>query len=85
MVLAFGSTIKFHEGLGAEESIVESLLVGIPKPSGGIRPIAVGLTIHHLARKVALKLVTDELSAHLQPLQLGVGVLHGTEAIVHCN
>ena len=63
--------------------LASASLVGIPKPAGGIRPIAVGLTLRRLAGKVALKLVSDGFLAYLQPLQLGVGVPCGTEAIVH--
>ena len=58
-------------------------LVGIQKPAGGNRPIAVGLTLRRLAGKVALQLVADDIAAHLQPHQLGVGVPGGAEAIVH--
>ena len=63
--------------------LASASLVGIPKPSGGIRPIAVGLTLRRLASKVALQLVREEVTSHLQPLQLGVGVPRGAEAIVH--
>ena len=58
-------------------------LVGIPKPSGGIRPVAVGLTLRRLVGKVALQFVREEVTSHLHPLQLGVGVSRGAEAIVH--
>ena len=63
--------------------LASASLVGIPKPSGGIRPIAVGLTLRRLAGKVALHLVRDVVTSHLQPLQQGVGVARGAEAIVH--
>ena len=63
--------------------LASASLVGIPKPAGCIRPIAVGLTLHRLAGKVALYLVSEETSTHLQLQQLGVGVPRGAEAIVH--
>ena len=47
-------------------------LVGIPKPAGGIRPIAVGLTLRRLAGKVALQLVNDDIFVHLQPEPLPI-------------
>ena len=42
--------------------------VGIPKPSGGIRPIPVGLTLRRLVGKVALQIVCEEVMSHLQSL-----------------
>ena len=63
--------------------VASTSLVGIPKPAGGNRPIAVGLTLRRLAGKVALYLVSEETTAYLQPQQLGVGVPRGAEAIVN--
>ena len=60
--------------------IASASLVGIPKPAGGIRPIAIGLTLRRLAGKVALYLVSEETTAYLQPQQLGVGVPSGAKA-----
>ena len=42
-------------------------LVGNPKPAGGIRPIAVGLTLRRLVVKVALYLLSKDTTAYLQP------------------
>ena len=57
--------------------LASASLVGIPKPAWGIRPIAVGLTLRRLAGKVALQVVSDDISAHLQPRQLGSACLGG--------
>ena len=53
------------------------------KPNGGIRPIAVGLTLRRLVSKVALAAVLPMVSEHLQPHQVGVGVRGGAEGLVH--
>ena len=47
--------------------LVSASLVGIPKPGGGIRPIAVGFTLRRISGKVALQLVNDDISVHLKP------------------
>ena len=53
------------------------------KPNGGIRPIAVGLTLRRLVSKVALAAVLPAVSEYLQPHQVGVGVRGGAEGLVH--
>lgn len=53
------------------------------KPNGGIRPIAVGLTLRRLVSKVALAAVLPVVSEYLQPHQVGVGVRGGAEGLVH--
>src|SRR6267154_3688522 len=58
-------------------------LLPFSKKEGGLRPIAVGLTLRRLVAKVAAKLTTQRCSASLAPLQLGVGISGGAEALVH--
>lgn len=58
-------------------------LVPLQKVNGGIRPIAVGETWRRLTSKYAAAAVTQSVSARLDPLQLGVGIPNGTEAIIH--
>ena len=58
-------------------------LTALRKESGGLRPIAVGLSLRRLAAKVGWRLVQSDVVAHLQPVQLGVGVPRGAEAIIH--
>jgi len=58
-----------------------SLLIG--KKDGGIRPIAIGYTIRRLAAKCANRHAIVRRSEQLKPLQVGVGVSGGAEAIVH--
>ena len=58
-------------------------LTALPKPSGDLRPVAVGETWRRLASKVGAKVATAELRPCLEPLQLGVGSKGGCEAVVH--
>jgi hypothetical protein len=53
------------------------------KPNGGIRPIAVGLTLRRLVSKVAVAAVLPAVSEYLEPHQVGVGVRGGAEGLVH--
>src|SRR5271163_2972236 len=58
-------------------------LLPFKKADGGIRPIAVGLTLRRLVVKVACRLVTEKCTEVLKPRQMGVGVKSGAEALVH--
>ena len=58
-------------------------LVAVPKPKGGIRPIAIGEVLRRLTGKCLMAAVRDEARACLWPAQLGVGVPAGAEIAVH--
>ena len=58
-------------------------LLALPKPSGGVRPIAVGEVLRRLASKCMMALVREEARSFFWPAQLGVGVKAGTEIAVH--
>lgn len=58
-------------------------LVALRKKQGGIRPIAVGCTLHHVVAKIAGHSVMEEMADLLSPRQLGYGIQGGTEAAVH--
>jgi len=58
-------------------------LHAIRKKDGGLRPIAVGLTMRRLASKVANRWATECSMPLLFPRQLGVGVQGGAECVVH--
>ena len=68
-------------------------LIALQKKGGGIRPIAVRLTLHHLAAKCLGSRVLQPMSTLLAPLQLGLlaplqlgyGMPHGAEAAVHAT
>jgi len=58
-------------------------LFALSKPGGGLRPIAVGMTLRRLVAKVANKSAVERCAAALAPHQVGVGVRGGCEAAVH--
>ena len=58
-------------------------LIALPKPSGDLRPIAVGEVLRRLVSKCMLDSCSDEAKARLEPLQVGVGTRQGAEATVH--
>ena len=58
-------------------------LFAFKKKDGGIRPIAVGLTLRRLVAKVANTKALALCSPFLSPRQLGVGTKGGAEAIAH--
>ena len=64
-------------------SFFGATLIPFTKKGGGIRPIAVGLTLRRLVAKVAAAAAAPLCAPTLSPLQLGVGVKGGAEAMVH--
>ena len=65
------------------EFLASAPVVPIAKRDGGIRPIAVGETWRRLTSKCAAKMVVSSMSEHMRPIQLGVGIKNGAEAIIH--
>ena len=58
-------------------------LVALPKPNGGVRPIAVGEILRRLTAKCLMEAVRDEARQHFAPVQLGAATAGGAEAAVH--
>ena len=58
-------------------------LVAVPKPKGGVRPIAIGEVVRRLTGKCLMTAVREEAQAFLWPAQLGVGVPAGAEIAIH--
>ena len=58
-------------------------LLAYQKKDGGVRPIAVGEALRRLTSKCLSHSVQEQASQTLTPLQVGVGVKGGCEAIVH--
>ena len=58
-------------------------LTGLGKKGGGVRPIAVGCSLHRMAAKRLCTSVFDEMGSVLFPHQLGFGTATGAEAAVH--
>ena len=57
-------------------------LLAINKKCGGIQPITIGEVLRHLVAK-SMVTATAKAASILAPLQLGVGVCGGCEAIIH--
>ena len=64
-------------------SLAGASLVALPKPTGGVRPIAVGEILRRLTAKCLMEAVRDDARQHFAPVQLGVAIPGGAEAAVH--
>jgi len=64
-------------------SFFGATLLPFKKKDGGLRPIAVGLTLRRLVAKAVSLVVTPMCAPFLAPFQLGVGAKGGGEALVH--
>jgi hypothetical protein len=60
-------------------------LFAVIKKSGGFRPVAVGDVLRRLTSKVIMYEVAGPAAQMLRPLQFGVGVRGGCEAVVHAT
>ena len=58
-------------------------LVAVPKPKGGVRPIAIGEVLRRLTGKCLAESVREDAKAFFWPVQLGVAVPSGVEVAVH--
>ena len=58
-------------------------LLACEKKSGCLRPIAVGEVLRRLTSKCLSRAIQEEAISTLSPLQVGMGVRMGCEAIVH--
>lgn len=63
--------------------LLDSLLIGLEKPNGGTRPIAVGDVWYRFVAVCALRVYGGPIGLDLAPLQLGVGTRGGTETVTH--
>jgi len=50
---------------------------------GGVRPIAIGFSLRHLAPKCANQLGSNRLKSYFHPHEVGVGIPGGCEAVIH--
>jgi hypothetical protein len=67
----------------AEQVWLASRLVLLPKPTGGVRPLAVGEAWTRLLGRILSKRATGTASRHLAPIQFGIGVKGGVEVVSH--
>ena len=58
-------------------------LCAFNKDVGGVRPIAVGLTLRRMVTKALIKPGSETIGEYLRPHQLGYGTRGGCEAAVH--
>ena len=58
-------------------------LVAIPKPQGGIRPIAIGESLRRLVGKCLMSMVQQDARSYFWPAQVGVAVPAGAECVLH--
>lgn len=77
-----------HLAAGRAPRAIAPFLAGatlhaLPKPDGGVRPIAVGEVLRRLVGKCLSTAVRDTVRDVLLPLQVGVGERLGTEVGVH--
>ncbi|CAI7805694.1 unnamed protein product [Closterium sp. NIES-54] len=63
--------------------LTSSRLIALAKPEGGARPIAIGECLIRLAAKAALSVIGEAAREFFLPLQFGVAVPSGAEAIIH--
>ena len=63
--------------------VVSGSLVPILKKDGGIRPVVVGEVFRRLISKLCVYSIRPDIMQYLQPIQLGVGLSGGTEAVLH--
>lgn len=69
--------------LPRETFLLDGNLIGLEKPDGGVRPIAISEAWYRFAGVCALRVLNPELGETLLPLQLGVGTRGGTETVAH--
>ncbi len=67
----------------SRKRVVASRLVGITKPDGGIRPLAVGTIWLKIAARYLLSVHGDAVLKYFAGLQFGCGEENGAEIVIH--
>ena len=67
----------------SRKRITKSRLVGIPKPDGGIRPLAVGTIWLKIAARYLFLVHENAVLRHFSSLQFGCGEPNGSERVIH--
>ena len=84
---ALSRVVNLLSAGGAPPEVVPHLcgasLIACRKKGGGLRPIAVGEVLRRLTSKCLSRSIRNDAFRTLTPLQVGVGVKAGCEAIVH--
>ena len=63
--------------------LVSGNLVPLLKKDGNVRPVVVGEVLRRLVSKICVAKAYETAAEYLQPLQVGVGVSGGVEALLH--
>ena len=66
-----------------KDLLLSSHLVALKKPSGGLRPIAIGELFYRIAATISVRRIRSAATSLLTPLQFGFGIRNGCEQIVH--
>ena len=74
--------VIFSDALPRHVTFLDSALIGMQKPDGGVRPIAIGEVWYRVTTLCTLEAYAGAGGA-LKPLPLGVGVSGGVEAAGH--
>ena len=84
-LVTFMNTIVYPGKIpeGVCPSFFGANLMCLMKPDGGIRPIAMGMTLRRLSAKCVMFDLNDFCAKEFQPSQVGVGTPKGAEAAVH--
>ena len=67
----------------SRKRLVASRLVGIPKPDGSMRPIAVGTIWLKIAARYVFSVHRDAVLKHFSGVQFGCGEENGAEIVIH--
>ena len=76
-------TLMANGRLGHQQLWLRSRMVLLSKPNGGIRPLSVGEAWVRMLGRALAKRYAAQASAHLAPLQFGIGVQGGVEICAH--
>ena len=58
-------------------------LFGVPKRSGGVRPVAAGSLLCRITASAIARKLRDKAAALFRPLQVGIGTRNSCESIIH--
>ena len=58
-------------------------LFGVPKRSGGLRPVAAGSLLRRITASTIARKLKDKAAALFRPLQVGIGIKNSCESIIH--
>ena len=58
-------------------------LFGVPKRSGGLRPVAAGSLLRRITATTIARKLKDKAAALFRPLQVGIGIRNSCESIIH--